>query len=179
MNPRFNVTLPTTLRNDIIEFALDSRYKNYFTLNGNSGLRRFCITDKFPDLKITQDLQQFSKLAYATIGVEDFEKEHMFGNFIGVNHHGGNVHQHKDPRNEKGFIHTRLNFLVQKPDAGGNPVIDGIEYTMEEGNAWLNLASEWLHSSTVVEGNTPRIVLSMGAYIHPAIIENLQKIMEK
>jgi len=178
MNPRFNVKIPESLRNDIIDFSLDERNEIYFIVNKantNLPLRKYCVTDKYPDLKITQEIQEFSRWAYRQIGVEDFIMEHKYGNFIGINFSGGFVHEHKDPRNEKGFIHTRFNFLLQKPEQGGNPVIDGKEYVMEETQAWINLASEWMHGSTEVSGNRARIVLSLGAYIHPGMIQFIKE----
>ena len=129
-------------------------------------------------MPLSKDIDDFSKYAYREIGIPSFRHEHMFGNFIGVNYEGGAVHEHSDPRNEKGFIHTRFNFLAQKPEQGGIPIINGIEYPMEEGQGWINLASEWLHASTPVVGIRPRIVLSLGAYVHPGLIKYITDTME-
>ena len=65
------------------------------------------------------------------------------------------------------FMIIRINFLVSKPHQGGNPVIENKEYNIMEDNAWLNLASRWVHSSTPVVGNKPRVVLSLGAFVSP------------
>lgn len=182
MNPRFNVQVPKLLRQDILNFTLNPDNETYFDINRSNDIwrtRRYCVTTNYPELNITQHIREFSKQAYLEIGVEDFIEEHLYGNFIGVNFNSGNVHEHRDPKNEKGFIHTRFNFLLQKPERGGNPVIDGIEYPMEEGQAWLNLASEWMHGSTPVEGDRARIVLSLGAYLHPGVVKYLIDVMHK
>ena len=179
MNPRFDVKLPNKLRQEIIDFALDDN-NQYFDTNKTDRLykrRRFCVISNYPELSLTSEINEFSKHAYNQIGVESFVQEHVYGNFIGVNFEGGSVHEHRDPKNDKGFIHTRFNFLLQKPEQGGEPIIDGIEYPMEEGQSWINLASEWLHGSTPVIGIRPRVVLSLGAYIHPGMIKYLTDTM--
>ena len=181
MNPRFDVKLPEELRKRVIDFALDDSNDGFFDLNKTDSLykrRKFCIISNYSILPLSIDINEFSKHAYEQIGVTTFTPEHMYGNFIGVNFEGGSVHEHRDPKNDRGFIHTRFNFLLQKPEEGGEPIIDGVIYPMEEGQGWINLASEWLHGSTPVVGNRPRIVLSLGAYVHPGMIKYLTDIME-
>lgn len=176
MNPRMNVKLPESLAKRIIEFATnDNTVRAYFEKNAIGEGRRYCTLNKF-SLDLSRDVREFAKNAYRQIGIDNFIEEHMYGNFIGVNLTGGNVHQHTDPRHDNGYHHIRLNFLIQKPEIGGNPVIDGVEYSIGEGQSWINYASEWWHGSTPVSGNRYRIVLSLGAYVSP---EMLQKITDK
>ena len=172
MTPKMNVKLPNSLSTRIVEFA--NTEISYFATNGyGEGKRRFCTLNSFPELQLAQEIKEFAKHAYKQIGVSDFIEEHLFGNFIGVNTHGGSVHQHKDPRHENGYYHIRLNFLVQKPTIGGTPIIDDIEYPMNEGDSWINYASEWNHASSPVSGDRSRIVLSLGAYIHPDVVAQI------
>jgi hypothetical protein len=172
MNPKMNVKLPNSLSTRIVEFA--DKEMSYFQTNGyGEGKRRFCALNNLPELQLAQEVKEFAKHAYEQIGVHHFIEEHMFGNFIGVNSHGGSVHQHKDPRHENGYYHIRLNFLVQKPIIGGTPIIDDIEYPMNEGDSWINYASEWNHASSPVSGDRSRIVLSLGAYIHPDVVATI------
>jgi hypothetical protein len=178
MNPRFPVIVPNSLQRDIIEFALSTGNERYFVLNRTSSVRKGCIISDYPELPISEAIQTFAVSAYKSIGVDSFIPEHIFGNFIGVNLEGGFVHEHRDPRNDKNFIHTRFNFLLQKPENGGDPIINGTVYPMNEGQGWLNLASEWSHGSTEVVGKRERVVLSLGAYIHPGMIRYLTDIME-
>jgi hypothetical protein len=44
-------------------------------------------------------------------------------------------------------------------------VVDGKEYSIEEGQSWINIASKWAHMSTPVVGTKNRIVLSLGGYV--------------
>ena len=118
-------------------------------------------------------MQSYSDSLFEELKMIDTKPEPMFGNFIGVNLENGFVHKHKDSRANNGFYHVRINFLVQKPISGGMPVIEEQLYLVEENQSWLNLASEWVHSSTPVVGDKERIVLSLGKYVNPKEINIL------
>jgi hypothetical protein len=180
MNPRFDIQISNDLRQEIIDFSINDNNDRYFDINKTDRLhkrRKFCIISNYPELLLTTKIKEFADYAYSKIGVETFIAEHVYGNFIGVNFEGGSVHEHRDPKNDRGFIHTRFNFLLQKPEEGGEPIIDGVIYPMEEGQGWINLASEWLHGSTPVIGTKPRVVLSLGAYVHPGVIKYITDLM--
>ncbi len=112
--------------------------------------------------------------AFAAFGLIADEPEPMFGNLAG-NHYqdGAFVHKHKDPA-PKGFAHVRCNWMLKKPERGGNPVIDGEEFDVEPGDLWLCIASHELHWTTPVYGGE-RLIYSFGALIrdeqlHRAVI---------
>lgn len=172
MNIKMNVNVPDQLKSKIIQFALNPETRKYFQNNSEQGNRRFCSLNKVTT-ELSEEVASFAKRAYEQIGVSDFIEEHLFGNFIGVNENGGNVHAHMDPRHDNGYYHIRLNFLLQKPLVGGNPVINNVEYQIQEDDSWINYASEWWHASTPVSGGRERIVLSLGAYIHPDVVQRI------
>lgn len=155
-----NLSIPESLKQQIIDFALNSGV-DYFVNNGQG--RRFCNLNRI-DSQLSQKVREFSNYCYGNYGISVVE-EPMFGNFIGVNTRGAFVHPHRDPRSNQGMLHVRLNFILSLPHSGGQPVIEGQEYTVVEDQCWLNLASEWQHQSTPVQGEKPRIVLSLGSYV--------------
>jgi hypothetical protein len=161
MNIKTNITLPLDLKQEILEFSFNDEF---FKPNGHKGYREFCMVNKL-DHPLNEKLKTFSAECYRKLGINEVIEETMFGNFIGRNKTGGAVHPHTDPRSPGGLPHMRLNFLVQKPESGGNPVIRNIEYPIEEDESWINLASHWRHSSKEVTGLIPRIVLSLGSFI--------------
>lgn len=176
MNPKYNLHIPKILRDNIIDFALYSGM-HYFEINNDpraaakQGARRFCkIDDLFNDT--SQMILGFREIAYEHLGTTTYYNEPMFGSFIGVNQEGGSVHEHQDDRDQNGNWHLRYNFMIQKPNIGGNPIINGKEYWIDEGEAWINYASEWKHGSTPVAGNRERIVLSLGACVPEHIVKN-------
>ena len=181
MNPRYNVILPTYLKEKILDFALVSGLK-YFNTNydprkdAEQGTRRFCMLTEHSNLELSQMVEAFKEIAYEEMGVPNILPEPQFGNFVGVNTEGGSVHEHQDARDNNNNIHLRFNFMIQKPHIGGNPIINGKEYWIDEDTCWMNYASEWRHGSTPVAGDRARVVLSLGACVPENIVkENISK----
>ena len=110
----------------------------------------------------------------------------MFGNFISEVKENNCIHIHRDPRS-RGKMHIRLNFVVQKSEIGGNPIIiyssnrrqiakrEKFEYDIQEKCSWINFASEWFHGTTKVFGSRKRIVLSLGTYVD---VDLAQKVLQ-
>ena len=170
-NIKIDYPLKKGLKEQIIHFVKTD--VGNFVANGKS--RKFCNLNNVPST-LSSEVKQFSRDVYNSLGISKFKDEPMFGNFIGVNSEDGFVHQHKD-KNETGYQHVRINYLIQKSIDGGNPVIDGVEYSMEENEAWINFAAIWEHGSIPVKGNRDRIVLSLGKLIsEPEAKKLLEKI---
>lgn len=105
--------------------------------------------------------------AFAAFGLVIDMQEPMFGNLVG-NHFqdGAAVHPHKDPA-PQGFAHVRCNWMLKKPQRGGNPVLDGEEFDVFEGDLWICIASQERHWSTPIFGGE-RLTYSFGALISDA-----------
>lgn len=78
---------------------------------------------------------------------------------------GGDVYLHRDPGNYKGLATLRCNVMTQAADAGGILHIEGKRIDIEVGDLHCYLVSEFAHSATTVEGNTPRIMWMFGAHV--------------
>ena len=153
------LTLDETLRQNIIDFTTTN--SDLFTFNGDG--RRYCNVNNI-QCDLSTEIQNFAIECYAKYGVQ-YQEESRLGNFIGFNDIGANVQKHNDVRSIDNLVQVRLLFMVSKPSAGGIPVIEGTEISVNEKQVWLLLASEWQHWSTPVEGTTPRIILSLGSYV--------------
>lgn len=123
----------------------------------------------------TQDTAPYWEEAFKEFGLKPVEVEPIFKNLTG-NHYqdGAFVHPHTDPAPD-GFVHTRCNLMLKKPKEGGNPVIDGEEINVEEGDLWLCLASMELHSSTPIKGKE-RLIFSFGGLVP---VEQIKAIVKK
>ena len=166
INPHLNLTIDEDLRQRVIDFVYNEQY--YFKDNGAGYGRKSCVLSKI-DHKLSEEIRLFSKKCYESLGIFEYEDEPLFGNLIGVNKEGAFVHHHTDPGvGDK--CHVRLNFLIQKPVAGGMPIINGVEHVIEEGGSWKNIASAWWHGSSKVAGDKERIVLSLGALVKDTIV---------
>ena len=163
------IQLPKNIKEEITNFVHDS--ENMFIANRPQ--RKYCNLNN-TETNLKYEIQKFADECYGIYDIK-VKTEPMFGNFIGVNLEGGAVHPHKDPRSKDNEIHVRINFLVSKPIKGGMPVLNGTEYKINEGDCWINLASEDMHQSTVVEGGKPRVVLSLGSYVDRSQILNFKR----
>jgi len=161
-NYKTHLLLNDNIKNELTNFVINN-FNNQLFFRHNGNARRFCILNQI-STPITNLLINYRKQVYNDFGVSSFEEEPIFGIFLGVNTETGFVHEHTDPT-KYGFYHTRINFLVSKPIEGGIPVINNEEFIIDEGESWINLASEWKHKSTPVVGEKPRIVLSLGALV--------------
>jgi len=133
-----------------------------FELNNASEGRRFAQQDTAP----------YWVEAFAEFGLKPVSVEPIFKNLTG-NHFqdGAFVHPHTDPAPE-GLVHTRCNLMLRKPEEGGNPVLDGEELDIDEGDLWLCLASMELHSSTPIKGGE-RLIFSFGSLVPTEQIKNI------
>lgn len=130
--------------------------------NGINLGKRFSIQNEAP----------FWNEAFQEFNLIPDEIEPMFKNLIG-NHYldGAHTHKHTDP-SPSGYVHTRCNLMIKKPNIGGNPVIDGAEFNIEVNDLWLCLASLEEHSSTPIYGGE-RLIFSFGALIKLDKIKNI------
>jgi hypothetical protein len=159
--------LDPDIKKNILDFVLtsDAFYWKENTA-GNTFNRKFCMLNKY-NLPLTTRIKDYSINIFLLLKINKQIEEKTFGNFIGVQKQGGFVQPHTDGRNDSGWEHVRVNFLVSRPKEGGMPIINNEQYAIEENGSWFNHASKWVHSSTPVIGDTPRIVLSLGAFVSP------------
>ena len=158
----------------LVEFAL-TNYSNKSFFEDNGPGRYFCSLVHI-ETPLTAYVIQLRKEKFKLLGITEFFEEPNFGIFLGVNTDGAHVHEHTDS-SILNFYHFRLNFLLQKPIDGGDPIINHTQLFINEGESWINLASEWQHSSTKVIGSNPRIVLSLGALIKKEYLDNIFKLI--
>lgn len=153
----------------LLKFAL-SQHKDQSKFTSNGPSRQFCKLNDHQNL-FAFNIDKLTKTVFNSINLYKIQKEPLFGVFVGVNNEGGAIHQHTDPAPD-GYIHTRINFLLSKPSFGGMPIINDIEYSIEEKSCWINLASVWRHASTPVIGKKNRVVLSVGALVEEEELHN-------
>ena len=173
MNYKTDITISKDEALPVVVFCKNNyQNKKYFTDNGPG--RQFCIVNQLTT-PITDYLINLREKKFKLLGINLFLEEPEFGIFLGVNTEGGFVHEHTDITIPN-YYHFRLNFLLSKPETGGIPVVNNTQLLINEGESWINLASEWAHSSTPVAGDKPRIVLSLGALIKKEYFDNIFKL---
>jgi hypothetical protein len=106
---------------------------------------------------------------FQSFGLNSDRLEPTFECFIG-NHYqdGAYTHEHQD-YNSYGLIHTRINVMIKKPLFGGNPVINGKEFQVNQEDIWLSIAGKERHGSTPISGGE-RIIVSCGGLVKEELL---------
>ena len=106
----------------------------------------------------------FREQAFKDFGFDELFDEPININFVG-NHYltGAHTHKHIDSAPD-GYMHVRVNWMIQKPPVGGDPVFDDGVVSVLPGDVWICFASEEHHSSTPIDGGE-RLICSFGALI--------------
>jgi hypothetical protein len=95
------------------------------------------------------------------IGKEIFEP--FRGDFVSIHRNGSKVLEHIDPNPENETLYSRrYNVFISLPEKGGLPIYnDEVLHVSEK--CLLKVDSGLIpHSTTIIEGNIPRIILSYG-----------------
>lgn len=96
--------------------------------------------------------------------IGDWIEEPYFYDMIGINGEGGSIHTHTDS-NLHGYTHVRYNVMLKYPKEGGHSIYNGKINILKEKMVWRCVAGKVLHGSVPVEGEIPRITLSLGFQI--------------
>lgn len=183
IDPRTHFIIPKDLSEEIVQFTQNNSLfaDNSYSLRKDAGdyEKQFVNINRI-DIPLKEKVAEFASECYKFWNIE-IKREFMFGNFISVTTKGNALHLHTDPRNNRDDWHVRLNFMVQKPESGGIPLlaIDDKnkfllkEVEIEESHSWINFASEWGHATTKVDGDRNRIVLSLGSYVESDVAQKL------
>lgn len=129
-------------------------------LNKNPlGLNRYSNNiNNLPENALVQTIQE---KVLRTYNLTDVDKtDGKIGSILSLQTEGAFVHQHNDEVDGK--RHLRFNLFLSVPESGGVPVYDGKEITVMEGMLVPYEADSFLHSSTPVVGNKPRVIISFG-----------------
>jgi hypothetical protein len=102
--------------------------------------------------------------AISSFSITDFEDEPLYRCFLGCNTAGGFVHRHVD-KSPPGKYHVRMNIMLSKPLSGGEPVIGGKRFRIEERDLWCFYPSIMPHESVPVRGSRKRFVISIGILV--------------
>src|SRR5688500_19000934 len=113
------------------------------------------------------DLLEIRATLVGRFGLGPYRSDPAFGDMVSLHEPGAFVHEHVDPCVE-GERHVRLNVVLQHPEGGGMPILDGRQLAIEPGQGWIFRPYKVRHASTVVEGATPRINLSLGWSVSPS-----------
>lgn len=102
------------------------------------------------------------------------------GVFLSYSIEGHKVHVHKDNNPDDNTLHIRFNVMISKPTKGGDPILydsndeNPQAIQVAENQTWVCEAGNYAHSIETVEGDKPRVMLSLGHYVDKEVWNNLQ-----
>ena len=140
--------------------------KNNFFQNGEKKFgRRYSKQNPDKDLW---------KKAFSEFNLNPVSFEPIIGNIL-MNHYldGAFSHVHNDPA-PKGFVHVRANVMLEKPETGGDPIVDDKTINVDKKDLWLVLASLEYHASTPIKGGE-RLVYSFGSLVKEEEVSKILK----
>lgn len=162
--------IPKELTNPILSYLLDKPKRERLlnaTPNHESGFvrgRPNCITEENDLSTYLVKIEEYL-LTHYNITENDIIPETEYGCLISYSEDGHIVGKHKDKDPHENYTHTRFNFIISKPENGGDPIMDGEIYDMSENQVWVCPAAKVEHDITKVEGKKPRILLSYGYFL--------------
>ena len=165
-----NLVIPKKLTSPILKYLLDDKKRKQLLIehpSHRSGYvcgKRNCITD-VNDLSLhLVEIEKFL-LSHYEITKKDIKDETRYGCLISYSEEGHQVGPHQDYEPHKDYTHTRFNFMISKPEDGGDPIMDEVIYNLKENQVWICPAGKNKHDITIVNGKKPRILLSYGYFI--------------
>jgi hypothetical protein len=96
--------------------------------------------------------------------LDNYIDDSNYGDYIGYITNGGKIHLHNDPTIPR-YDHIRFNLFLSIPEKGGLPIYNGITIPVQVGDYVRCNSSKEYHECEMVEGDTPRIVISYGIYL--------------
>ena len=146
-----------TERDNLLEWAYSQR--PFLNPNTNGEHRFFSRVENLKENELIAELQL--RLC-GLLGI-DYIEEPVLKTYLSFVEAGGFVHKHIDTyKSVEGYGHIRCNVMLNKPDGGGNPIIEEETIMVGNGDAWHFRPDLYEHYTDAVEGESPRIIISIG-----------------
>lgn len=184
------VRIPKELQQDIIDFCHEDNSDDW--IHGFDGYKTnslwnhgrkiiFCHDTKFREQlkEIEQEyLNAIGLSSDAIVPVGEDDRLPYFPHFIGCiykdDKKSSGIQTHTDSRKDE-WYQMRINYLIQKPETGGEPIINRSVIDVNENQSWNVWASEHKHSALPVTEDKMRITVSFGFYVNPTYVSEVKK----
>lgn len=128
------------------------------------GQHRYYRRYKEEDAAVPPIFWDIRRRAVTMFAIGEYEDEPEYKCFLGCNTEGGFVQRHTDSAPPDKH-HIRMNLMLSKPLAGGEPVVGGRIVSVNERDLWCFYPSLMAHETTPVLGRRKRFVLSIGILV--------------
>jgi hypothetical protein len=145
------------------QWVIDNYLK--FTLNPNNyGYYTYVetICDNFKGSeKIKEIIDVIRDRVVEKENLHNYPTASQLHDFLYYMDSGTKLHFHKDP-NDAGTYHIRFNVILKIPEMGGIPIYGGKKKEMVERSYIICRSGIDFHTSSVIKGTTPKILISFG-----------------
>jgi hypothetical protein len=141
------------------EWAL--RNESHLIPNPSGPFRVRELIEKIPEKLELLDIIKERIIELESLGQDHFQP--FRGDFVSIQRDGAKVPQHVDHNPEDQTLYSRrYNVFISLPEKGGLPIYENEVINVTE-KSLLRVDSGLIpHSTTIIEGSTPRIILSYG-----------------
>lgn len=117
------------------------------------------------DIGFPKEAYDLRQKVVETLRFKDYRYRYENGIINTVNYPGCVVYEHKDIEDLKDYIIYHCNIVTKKP-AGGETVIEGVEYDLLENDLLCYAVSELSHKVNLITGNKLRMMWIFGFLVH-------------
>jgi hypothetical protein len=168
-------------KNVIVEWAI-SKWGNFFYNSYNAGYYIFLDSLKDTnDEKNDQMYNLFMNIRQRIVDIENLhgiEPDPSLYDFIYHMDKGTKLHKHKDANSNDGY-HVRFNLIVQLSEGGGIPIYAGKKIIPKERCYIICRSGLDYHTSTNIEGDKPKIVISYSFNFPKDTVDTYSKIFSR
>jgi len=168
----------------IIEWTMKN-WQNfrYNELNGGYFIFTEFIEESHDDSKLNLKVSNIiSSIRNRVIEAEKLHclsSEPSLQDFIYYMNKNTKLHKHKDANSNDGY-HIRFNVIIQLPEKGGVPIYGGKKMYVQERCYLVCRSGIDYHTSSVIDGDVPKIVISFGfnfpkqiIHIYPNLFDDI------
>ncbi len=188
------IRIPDELQQAIIDFCYEDNLSNWLYGYESSKIKPsgnavwnngrkyiYCHETKFHEQIKSVEQEYLNAIGLpgnVIIPVSEDEKHPHYPHFIACifkdNNKSSGVQTHVDTR-KNGWHQMRINYLLQKPESGGEPIINRTLINVKENQSWSIWASENKHSALPVTEDKMRITVSFGFYVNPEYVNDVKQ----
>lgn len=152
---------------ELSSWVLENKDKPFFensNMQGNRITTRYCAHEGFSYPEVALQVRKRIVDLFELHEQEAFNFFPRFKNGIIAScaFSGDTCYEHVDPVWVPGFNTIHCNVVTQSPDRGGDLVINGVTQPMTEKDLVCYVVSRAPHSTTLVEGDKPRLMWLFG-----------------
>ena len=176
-NPTFNIIknfVSKEEQTELAEWILNN--KDTTGLFKDAGMKGNRITTRYSkDFSFSPLVYKLQKRIIEKLKFKNFKlppyQDGIVASYAGEN---DTVYEHQDPQWHPPYETLHCNLLVQKPVAGGHPIINKKKIEVEERDLWCYYVSKVPHGSSKISDKKPRLMYVFGFCVDDNLLSTMK-----